>query len=1831
VAALEQTLNEIARRHEILRTTFGAVDGRPIQIIAPELILMLPIVDLQELPEAEQEAETRRLAAREARQSFDLARGPLWRVALLQLEQDHHVVLFTMHHIISDGWSMSVLIREVGALYQAFANSSPSPLTELPIQYADFAYWQRQWLQGEVLEQQLSYWKQQLADIPPILELPTDRPRPVVQTFHGRAQYVTLSKELSGALKELSQREGVTLFMTFLAAFKILLHRYTGRDDILVGTAVANRNRAEIEQLIGFFVNTLVLRTDLSGNPSFQELLGRVREITLGAYAHQDLPFEKLVSELQPERNTSHAPLVQVAFQLQNAYSQEAFEHPGITLRSLEVASETAKFDLTLSMLEAADRVSGTLEYNTDLFNDTTITRMLRHFQTLLEGIVANPEQRSSDLPLLTEAELKQLLVDWNDTGTDHAQGQCIHELFEAQVERMPDAVALTFEDSWLTYLELNRRANQLGHHLQNLGVGPEVLVGICVERSLEMVIGLLGVLKAGGAYIPIDPTYPQERLALMLEETQAPVLLTQQSLLERLPDYQGRMICLDTEMEDISKQSEENPQSGVTPENLAYVIFTSGSTGRPKGTLLQHRGLCNFITANIRNMSIRAESCVLQFASFSFDASVAEIFTALLAGAKLCLVKRETLLSGSGLIEFLQEQAVTAAILPPSMLGVLPIKGLPGLRTVISAGESCPAEMAARWASGRRFINAYGPTEASVGPTWYLIENASKEVKSIPIGRPIENIKVYLLDRNLRPVPVGVAGQLHIGGVGLARGYLNRAELTAEKFIPDPFNQQGGARLYQTGDLARYLPDGNLEYLGRLDHQVKIRGYRIELEEIQTALKNHSLIEEALVTANPDQNQVIAYYTAQSQAPGVNHRLELWPSVAEFFVYDEVLYYAMTHDERRNQSYRVAFNRHVRDKVVLDIGAGKDAILSRLCVEAGARRVYAIGLLEESYRQAKECIRGLGLEDRITLIHGDTTQVQLPEKVDVCVSEIVGPIGGCEGAASILNDARRFLKDDGVMVPARSTTRIAALTLPEDFLNAPAFSEVTARYVEKIFEQVGYQFDLRLCLKGLDKSCLLSNIEVFEDLDFAHPVPLAYSHEVDLRITKNSRLDGFLVWLNLYPVPEEVIDILEHEHCWLPVCFPVFYPGIEVSSGDRIKAVISSQLCENHLNPDYKVKGSLIKQDGEVIDFDYDSFHYRRSFRKTPFYNSLFSADSLKMEKKDGNIPSPNDLRAYLKRSLPDYMIPSAFVRLEEMPLTPSGKIDRRALPAPDQARSELEEKFVAPRTPEEELLADIFRQVLNVSQVGIHDNFFELGGDSIRGIQVIARANQAGLRLTPTQLFQSPTIEALAEVAGGTEAVRAEQGMVRGRVPLAPIQHFFFEQRLVDPHHWNWAFLREVPRGLDVTLLAQAVEHLLVHHDALRLRFRHSEAGWEQFQAEVDEAAPVNVIDLSAVAAEAQTAVLEAAVNALQGSLNLAEGPLLRVAYFDLGEGASHRVLIIFHHLVVDVVSTRILMEDFQTAFGQLSRGEAVQLPAKTTSYQAWSEGLMEYAQSAVLREEVAYWEETLGGEVAALPADYPGGENSEASADLIITALGAEETRALLQEVAAASGAQVQEVLLAALVKTFAGWTGEARLLVEVEGHGREDLLAGVDVTRTVGWFTSIYPVLLDARGATEPRAALKMIREQLRQIPRRGIGYGLLRYLCEDEEVRERMRRLPRAEVNFNYLGQLDQQLTEATPFRGARERKGPERSLRARRFFALYVVGSVRGGVLRMHWNYSRNIYRRETIDQLARSFMEELRTLISSCLSPEASGRTLPSSGRKTENWPQNLPRFSVE
>lgn len=895
VKVLELALNEIAQRHEILRTGFVAVDGYPMQVAPPSAKLKVTVIELAGLSEEDRQRELRSLIDAEAKRPFDLVNGPLLRTTLIVLGEQHYVLLFTMHHIVSDGWSTGLLVSELATIYQALMNGERAWLPELPIQYVDYAQWQRETIDSPEHQGQVEYWKKQLRGCASELQLPTDHPRPKIQTINGGRESLFMPPRLLESLKALGRRESATLFMTLLAAFKTLLFRYSGQDDISVGTPISSRNRLELEGLIGFFVNTLVLRTSLSANPTFRELLKRVKEVSLGAFAHQEMPFELLVEELQIDRDLSHSPLFQVMFDLQNAPLRQT-ELPGLELSFLESSSETEQFDLSLSMSETSQGLRASLGYNRDLFDRATITRMLNHYQTLLEAIASNPDQKIADLPMMTEAERHQVVVAWNETRSVYDPDQCVHRLFEAQATRTPFNIAIVDNEQSLTYGELNRRANQLARYLKRAGAGPDQRIGICIERSLNMVIAVLGVIKAGAAYVPLDPYYPRKRLSFYLNDSQVSLVLTERQFADAIREgHEIDLICLDTDVDRIALESGEDLESSVTPDNLFCVIYTSGTTGEPKGVMLTHRGICNRLLWELSRNPMTEADALLQTSSLSFDISVWELLTPLLAGGRVVLARSWGFQDGAYLIDTISKQKITIISCVPSMLRVLleqrGIEACGSLKRALSGGEAMPVDLQEEFFSRLRaeLHNSYGPTETSIDATFWACKRDGAH-HTVPIGSPISNMRAYILDADFQPAPVGVPGQLYISGIGVARGYLNRPELTAERFIADPFNPEPGLRMYRTGDKARFLVDGAIEFLGRLDEQVKLRGFRIELLEIESVLAQHESVREAVVILREDEpgdKSLVAYVVVadQQELNVSNLRNQLRDALPEYMV----------------------------------------------------------------------------------------------------------------------------------------------------------------------------------------------------------------------------------------------------------------------------------------------------------------------------------------------------------------------------------------------------------------------------------------------------------------------------------------------------------------------------------------------------------------------------------------------------------------------------------------------------------------------------------------------------------------------------------------------------------------------------------------------------------------------------------------------------------------------------------------------------------------------------------------------------------------------------------
>ncbi|NUO78610.1 amino acid adenylation domain-containing protein [candidate division KSB1 bacterium] len=1466
-AILEAAVADVVNRHEILRTTFQRLPGMalPVQVISDRRVKIVRRADLSQLPAAQHASAVAAFFQEGKNSAFDFENGPLIQLSYTKLSSTQHLMLVALPALCADAVSLENFVREVARAYAAPRRHEE--YRDGVMQYADIAEWQNELLEAAEGEPGRAFWRQQ--DFKNWLHapLPFEKYAGEDSSFKPLEVVLTLPVDLSAKIIAVSQRLKTSPANFLLACYQTLCWRLTGEENVLIGVNDSGRKYEELQAALGLFAKYLPVTGRLNAKARFTEVLASTHATVEKVNAWQEFfAWEKM--------NGTTAPFFPLCFDY--ADTPAIFSADEVTFAIQQKYVCTDRFKIKLACARNNGSLHLSFHYDANHFHAEAIQRFAEQFQALLESAMERPEAPVCELNILSPAERQYLLYDFNNTQAAYPAEQCIHHVIEAQARRTPDRVAVIFEEQVLTYGELNARANQLAHYLRARGVGPDVLVGICVERSLEMIIGMLGILKAGGAYLPLDPAYPPERLHLMLEDTQAPVLLTKQLTIDNyqlaMVNSRLQVIRLDTDWDAIAQESRDHPVTEVIPENLVYIIYTSGSTGKPKGVVISHQDLIISNGARIAYFKQPVHKFLL-LSSLSFDSSVVGIFWTLCEGGALFLVPEDVQQNVPELAKIIEQNQISHLLTLPSFYALIleyaQPRQLQCLRTAIVAGEACPQKMVDQHIDTLKqtaLFSEYGATETTVFSSVY--DCLEQTLNLAPVGDPIANAQMYVLDAWQQPQPVGVPGEVYFGGDALSKGYWRRPDLTAEKFIPHPFSLQPGARLYKSGDLARHLPNGDIEFLGRIDNQVKIRGFRIELEEIEAVLSQHPAVREVVVDARE--------------------------------------------------------------------------------VTAGSKRLVAY------LAAAKDASASIG--------------------------------------------------------------------------------------------------------------------------------------------------------------------------AW----------------------------------------------------------------------------------------------RHFLSERLPDYMVPSAFVVMESLPKNPNGKIDRRALPDPGPERPDLEETFVAAQSTVEKKLAEIWATVLRLEKVGVHDNFFELGGDSILSIQIISKAKQAGLHITPLQIFQHQTIAELAQVAGAQRITNAEQGFVSGDLPLTPIQCWFFEKELPHPDHWNVSLLLEVQREIPLALLQQAAQHLLNHHDALRIRFSN-DAGWRQTVLGMAQNAPVDHVDISSWKEDQQIVALEEKTAEFQAKLNLARGPLMRFVLFERGAGRRPYLLWVLHHLVCDVVSWRIMIEDLQSALEQLERGGVVQLPAKTTSFKHWAERLAAHAQSETVKSELEYWRTALAAPLPALPLDYQNdlAANTEASTRALKVFLTPEETRALLQEVPKAYNTQINEALVTALAQSFCQWTGGSSVLIDLEGHGREEIFAEVDLSRTVGWFTIFYPVLLKVAGA-DPGEAISAIKEQLRRIPKRGLGYSLLRYLHREAALAA----LPQAQINFNYLGQFDQVLQDSARFHLVQETNIYDRSPAGMRSHVLEIVGSVIRGSLQVEWFYSANLHRAATIEVLAQNFIRNLRALIQHGQAPGAKNFT--PSDFTDFSWDQN-------
>ena len=1663
VPALEKSLNEIVRRHEVLRTTYWMRRGQLVQVISPHHQLRLEQTRLEFQPAGKREDAVQAFLSEEARRPFDLEKGPVIRANLLRLSGDEHILVLNTHHIASDGWSMGLFVRELTELYSAFVQGKPSSLPELPAQYADFAVWQRQWVRDEVLQGHLSYWKKQLENAPAATELPADRPRPAVQSFKGETVKVVFSNELKESLKKLSRREGSTLYMTLLAAFQTLLFRYTGQEDIVVGSPIANRNYGEVENLIGFFVNALTMRTKLTGNPTFRELMGRTRDVALEAYGHQDLPFEKLVEEFDPERNLGYNPLFQVLFVLQNAPKYE-LELPGLKLEWLPIYNGTAKFDIALHVAERPEGLSCMMEFNTDLFESSTISRMLGHWRVLLESVAADADQRIASLPILTADERQKLLVDFNQAGTSLAAGHSIHQWVEAQVERTPDNVALVFENQKLSYAELNQRANQLAHYLMKQGVGPEVLVGMCMDRSLEMIVGILGILKAGGAYLPLDLAYPAERIAFMLGDAKPPVVLTQQKLMEKLPSGGAQLLCLDKDWPAIAQESTSNPISGTGPENLAYVIYTSGSTGKPKGCLVTHYNVVRLFQATWDWYKFDEHDVWTMFHSYAFDFSVWEIWGALFYGGRVVIVPYLVSRSPEDFYHLLHEERVTVLNQTPSSFRQLMqaeesigCQDL-ALRYVIFGGEALDMQSLTPWYERHGdkaplLVNMYGITETTVHVTYRPLSARDTAGGSV-IGKPIPDLQLYILDAQRQPVPIGVPGEMYVGGAGVARGYHNRPELTNERFVLDPFSSRAGAHLYKTGDLARFLPDGDVEYLGRIDHQVKIRGFRIELGEIESVLATHPAVRQSAVIAREDEpgnKQLVAYIVPDKQGQVAQQSGSEWQE-------QQVSQWETTFDEtydRTADEVDPAFNitgwnssytgepipaEHMREwvdatidriqafapKRVLEVGCGTGLLLLRLA--PGCEKYVGTDFSKKVIARLEKITRerGLGPVSLLQRMADDFSGIA-PGEFDTVVINSVAQyfpsieylLTVLEGAVKVVAPGGRIFIGDNRSLPLleafhtsvqlyQSSDSLAASQLlqriqrrvsqDEELVIDPGFFhafrsqhadigrvEIQVKRGRFRNEMSEFRYDAVLHIAQEDPAaidCHWTNWEHDKLSVAALRKTLQYCTQQIFGITgiPNARLAAAVdAWklLRRQEVPKtvgelksvvesmSVRDAIEPEDIWT----------IAREFGYDAKINWPTGLANGRMNVVFRRNGS---QGSQRKDWAVPA----APSEPTTFKPAVTYANSpITVTMVRNLVPQ---LRRLAGVKLPEYMVPSAFVVLDKLPLTENGKVDRRALPAPDQSRPDTEKDYVAARNVIEEMLASIWADVLRIERLGITDDFFELGGHSLNATQVVSRIREAfHVEMPLRTMFESPTVEGLGQAVSALQrggatglAVPPITSVERDReLPLSFAQRRLWFLDQMDPGNplYNIPRAIRLTGNLNVPALLRALNGLVERHEILRTTYH------VVVDQPVQVVAPRLVVELPAIdlsgrdgahrEEEARRIVQEECAK----GFNLASDPILRGKLLKLDDD-EHVLFLNTHHIASDGWSSGVMVNDLCALYEAALENKQASLPELTIQYADYTIWQRDWLQGEVLEKQLAYWKQKLDGApaVLSLPTD-------------------------------------------------------------------------------------------------------------------------------------------------------------------------------------------------------------------------------------------------------------------
>jgi amino acid adenylation domain-containing protein/non-ribosomal peptide synthase protein (TIGR01720 family) len=1618
-----------------------------------------------------------------------------------------------------------------------------------------------------------AFWEEKFSSLPDTFRLQTAKPsgQPVLP---GPGSFsFAVGKEQQSLMEKYAGEKDLETFMLMLTGFTLLFARYNDSGSVVINTPLININPVD-----EIWEGRVPLISHISKKDSLQQLLQQVNADALAAYTYQNYPYGKLQVSSEKEAGPMLTNIM--------------VWYKGLHLEPSP--SDLQEHDLVISIKKAVTGdINAEITYNSALYNEQQLKKLGDHYNTVLLAF-KKLETVFSSLGILAPDEILQQLEAFNHAQNNFPRNKTVIDVFEEQVGLTGTGPALVFGKQVFTYQELDTLSTTLAIYLKNeCKVETGSTVGVLMEKSAYSIISLLGILKAGGIYTPIDPSNPEERTRYVIQDAGISTLLTDSDHLFKLENFSGNLFAPDIQLAGLESTS-DNEIKKPLPGDTAYLIYTSGSTGKPKGVLIRHQGLLEVALDHVAELKMTKNDRYLQFMSLTFDGSLLDIFTTLLAGSALVLPSKDIINDTAAFINFVEEEQITVFTVTPSYLATLGKAKMNTVHTLVSAGEPANVEYALYYASFKNFYNGYGPSEITVNATLYKVDPA-KNYQSIPIGSPRPGKKIFITDSDLNLRPTGMSGEILIGGTALAIGYLNDEVLTSEKFIPSPFDQD--QLVYRTGDTGRWLPDGNIEFTGRIDEQVKINGFRIDTGEIENVLHAHEQVGEARVLVKEDDKAkaLVAFYTR-------DNKMECVPSLGEYFIYDHFIYESMATDSMRLAAYKKGLEAIVKDKVVLDPGTGSEMILARHCIEAGAQKVYAVEMDEDAFDKATKNLEKLGLAGKIILIKGNFESAVLPEKIDCVVSALAGNMASSDGCIPLIQKLKKNLNYPVRFLPERYVTMMAAVSIPEEKMYN-GFSTVSAYYIQQVFDKTGYPFDLRVCIKNFDTGSIISEYKACEDIVYGNEPDTDEKMQLNLRVTNNAVISGFVFWINAYFNGEVLIDSKEHTH-HLPVYFPVFGKEVKVEAGDEIEVVFSRTLSDNGINPDYKLEGRIKTRQQDIL-FNYSSFNHLQVFRSNAFYRRFFTEQGIQTL----NEFSAAALRTYLAEYLPAYMVPSRLYQVENFPMTANGKIDKKILLAMD-ADDEMPLPAIAlPETDVEKHLAEIWASVLGKQQVSIADDFFMAGGDSIKAIQIASRMLKAGYKVEVKHIFENPVLSDLAKAVTPVNRI-ADQLPVSGPVKLTPIQKEVFVTDMYDRHHFNQAMMLLSENGFGESATRAVFKKIQEHHDALRIVYKEDATGYHLYNQGPEQPLSLSVFNLDDIADI--PSFIEEKANAIQAGIDLENGPLMKLGLFQSAGG--DRLLIVIHHLVIDTVSWRILLEDIEKLYSQYNSGQNLQLPFKTDSFKIWSERLTGYATSETLLKQKSYWTAVSKELKPVLKADQAEKSNLLSDSGTAVIRISEENTGILLKNTNSVFNSRINDILLTAVAVSIYECFGCSSIPVAMEGHGREELFQDISINRTVGWFTSMYPLILEvAPAGDDPSARVERIRQITAAVPDNGVGYGILKHLSTDTALSDiRSASLP--QISFNYLGQFDTDI-QNNSYSMAEESLGNTLSNNKHRLFEIDFNAMVMYGVLQVSVIYGKNRFATKTIETICDSLEQTLLAIAAYCAGmdgkqPEVAGFT---------------------